>query len=106
MGITGATLEKTPKSKVRLDAAFAHLTRLSNNAKVYSSRVRFVIKDLIDQRAQNWVARRETFTVRRSPRWAAQPPAHVGTAGALQQITSFSALVTVVCMADGLLGLG
>lgn len=63
LGVAGEALEKTPKSKARLDTAFAHLTRLSTAVRLYPSRVRFVIKDLIDQRAQNWVARREVFTV-------------------------------------------
>jgi translation initiation factor 4G len=45
-----------------MDAAFNHLTRLTNS-KNYAPRVRFVIRDLLELRAQHWVSRRETFTV-------------------------------------------
>ena len=68
LSTAGGELEKGVKSKARLDAAFKHLERMSNAAKAYPARIRFVMKDLLELRAQHWVARRETFTVRRRRR--------------------------------------
>lgn len=65
VAIAGAALEANPRSKTRLDATFQHLTRLSNNSKAYASRIRFVVRDVIDLRSQHWVARRETFTAKK-----------------------------------------
>lgn len=68
----GGSLEKNPKSKPRLDAAFAKLARLAANAKVYPARIRFVMRDVLDLRSQHWVARREVFTVRGGQRCGAR----------------------------------
>lgn len=62
--IAGATLDGHERSKPRLEAAFAHLNRLSNS-KTYPTRIRFVVKDVLDLRAQHWVNRRETFTAKK-----------------------------------------
>lgn len=62
--VAGAALESSPRSKARLDLIFKHFTRLSNTTS-YAPRIRFVVKDVVDLRAQNWVARRETFTAKK-----------------------------------------
>lgn len=64
LATAGAKLEQSEKSKARLNAAFRQLERMSGNTKVYPSRIRFVMRDVMETRAQHWVARRETFTVR------------------------------------------
>lgn len=64
LAIAGAELEKGAKGKARLDAAFRQVERMSNATKAYASRIRFVMKDVLELRHQHWVARRETFTVR------------------------------------------
>jgi hypothetical protein len=64
LSTAGAELERTAKGKARLDAAFRQLERLAGNSRVYPARIRFVVRDLLELRAQRWVARRETFTVR------------------------------------------
>ncbi|PRW56412.1 eukaryotic initiation factor [Chlorella sorokiniana] len=65
LSTAGAKLEGSPKGKARLDAAFRQLERLSNASKVYASRIRFVVKDVLELRAQHWVARREVFTAKK-----------------------------------------
>jgi translation initiation factor 4G len=62
--VAGAALEENARSKAKLEAAFVHLARLTGS-KTYSSRVRFVVKDVIDLRSQHWVNRRESFTARK-----------------------------------------
>ncbi|KAK8650468.1 hypothetical protein V6N13_140107 [Hibiscus sabdariffa] len=47
-----------PKAKVHMDAYFERMTKLSNNMKL-SSRVRFMLKDAIDLRKNNWQQRRK-----------------------------------------------
>lgn len=74
----GAALEVNARSKARLDAAFTHLARLSTNTKVYPSRIRFVIRDLIDLRSQHWVARRETFTAKKLDEIRTEAQAELG----------------------------
>lgn len=56
--IAGAALDSNARSKSRLEAAFSHLSRLSNS-KVYPTRTRFVVKDVLDLRSQHWVNIRE-----------------------------------------------
>lgn len=63
LSIAGAELEKSAKGKPRLEAAFRQLDRMSNATRSYPARIRFVIKDVLELRAQHWVARREVFTV-------------------------------------------
>ena len=65
LSIAGANLERSAKGKPRLDAAFRQLERMSGATRAYAARIRFVMRDVLDLRAQHWVARRETFTVRR-----------------------------------------
>jgi hypothetical protein len=64
LSIAGAELEKSAKGKARLEAAFRQLERLAGASRVYAARIRFVVRDVLELRAQHWVARRETFTVR------------------------------------------
>jgi hypothetical protein len=67
LSTAGAQLERHEgRSKARLEAAFRQLERMSNATKAYPSRIRFVMKDVLELRVQHWVARRETFTVRGS----------------------------------------
>lgn len=65
LSIAGAHLERSAKGKPRLEAAFRQLARMSGATKAYPARIRFVMRDVLELRAQHWVARRETFTVRR-----------------------------------------
>ncbi|KAI3428363.1 hypothetical protein D9Q98_006743 [Chlorella vulgaris] len=65
LAIAGAELEKGAKGKARLDAAFRQVERMSNATKAYASRIRFVMKDVLELRHQHWVARRETFTAKK-----------------------------------------
>lgn len=62
--VAGAALEANAKSKARMDAIFNHLARLAN-ATSYIPRIRFVVKDVIELRSQNWVARKETYTAKK-----------------------------------------
>lgn len=64
IAIAGAALEASERSKARLNGVFNHLNRLAGS-KSYPSRLRFVVRDVIDLRAQHWVARRETFTAKK-----------------------------------------
>ena len=73
----GASLEANARSKARLDAAFAHLNRLTS-AKGYAPRIRFVIRDLMDLRTQHWVARRETFTAKKLDEIRTEAQAELG----------------------------
>ncbi|KAL4445443.1 hypothetical protein ABPG77_011268, partial [Micractinium sp. CCAP 211/92] len=65
LSIAGAELEKSAKGKPRLEAAFRQLDRMSNAMRSYPARIRFVIKDVLELRAQHWVARREVFTAKK-----------------------------------------
>ncbi|XVE74154.1 hypothetical protein DITRI_Ditri11bG0176100 [Diplodiscus trichospermus] len=47
-----------PKAKVYMDAYFERMAKLSNNMKL-SSRVRFMLKDVIDLRKNKWQQRRK-----------------------------------------------
>ncbi|KFM25979.1 Eukaryotic translation initiation factor isoform 4G-1 [Auxenochlorella protothecoides] len=64
LSTAGAALEAGAKSRPRLDAAFATLSKLAN-ARGYPSRIRFVIRDVIELRTQHWVPRREAFTAKK-----------------------------------------
>ncbi len=74
----GEALEGVPRARARLDAAFAHLARLGAAAKAYPPRVRFVVRDTIELRAQHWVARRETFTAKKLDEVRAEAQAELG----------------------------
>ncbi|CAL8464440.1 g3975 [Coccomyxa elongata] len=54
----GAPLDANPKSKDRMIAYFSRLARLAEHPKL-ESRHKFMVKDIIDLRAHNWVARRK-----------------------------------------------
>ena len=58
LSTAGAQLERHEgRSKARLEAAFRQLERMSNATKAYPSRIRFVMKDVLELRVQHWVAR-------------------------------------------------
>lgn len=75
--VAGSTLEASPRSKSKLDAIFNHFTRLSNTA-TYAPRIRFVVKDVVDLRSQNWVARRETYTAKKLDEIRTEAQAELG----------------------------
>ncbi|GAB4821712.1 hypothetical protein N2152v2_008758 [Parachlorella kessleri] len=77
LSTAGASLEKNSKSKPRLDAAFAKLGKLAGS-KTYPSRIRFVIRDVLDLRAQHWVARREVFTAKKLDEIRSEAQAELG----------------------------
>lgn len=75
--VAGSALESTPRSKSRLDTIFNHFTRLSNTSS-YAPRIRFVVKDVVDLRSQNWVARRETYTAKKLDEIRTEAQAELG----------------------------
>lgn len=75
--VAGAALESTPRSKTKLDAIFKHFARLSNTTS-YAPRIRFVVKDVVDLRSQNWVARRETYTAKKLDEIRTEAQAELG----------------------------
>ena len=77
VAIAGSTLESSPRSKSRLDAIFNNFTRLSNTS-TYAPRIRFVVKDVVDLRSQNWVARRETYTAKKLDEIRTEAQAELG----------------------------
>lgn len=77
VAIAGEKLEASPRSKARLDAIFEHFKRLTNTSS-YAPRIRFVVKDVVDLRAQNWVARRETYTAKKLDEIRTEAQAELG----------------------------
>lgn len=77
VAVAGETLEATPRSKARLDAIFEHFKRLSATTS-YAPRIRFVVKDVVDLRSQNWVARRETYTAKKLDEIRTEAQAELG----------------------------
>ena len=77
MAVAGETLEATPRSKARLDAIFEHFKRLAGTSS-YAPRIRFVVKDVVDLRSQNWVARRETYTAKKLDEIRTEAQAELG----------------------------
>jgi len=77
VAVAGETLEATPRSKARLDAIFEHFKRLSATSS-YAPRIRFVVKDVVDLRSQNWVARRETYTAKKLDEIRTEAQAELG----------------------------
>lgn len=73
----GDALESNPRSKARLDSVFGQLNRLANS-KGYAPRIRFVIRDVVELRAQHWVARRETFTAKKLDEIRTEAQAELG----------------------------
>lgn len=74
----GGTLERNDKARPRLDAAFATLQALAANARTYPSRVRFLIRDVVELRTQRWVPRREAFTAKKLEDVRAEAAAELG----------------------------
>ena len=77
VAIAGEKLEASPRSKTRLDAIFEHFKRLANSSS-YAPRIRFVVKDVVDLRSQNWVARRETYTAKKLDEIRTEAQAELG----------------------------
>lgn len=74
----GGALERNEKAKPRLDAAFTTLQRLAGNTRLYPSRVRFLIRDVVELRTQRWVPRREAFTAKKLEDVRAEAAAELG----------------------------
>ena len=77
VAVAGEKLEASPRSKARLDAIFEHFKRLSSTT-TYAPRIRFVVKDVVDLRSQNWVARRETYTAKKLDEIRTEAQAELG----------------------------
>ena len=58
--IAGKKLDAETKSRSRFDGYFALLERWSRNARL-ATRVRFMIRDVLDLRRSKWIPRRETL---------------------------------------------
>ena len=54
----GKQLEESPKSRMIIDSYFARMKELSNNPHLVS-RMRFMVRDVLDLRANKWIPRRE-----------------------------------------------
>ena len=54
----GKQLDEEPKSKRINDLYFSRLKELSNNQQL-APRMRFMVRDVIDLRSNNWIPRRE-----------------------------------------------
>lgn len=65
------------ESKKMLDAFMARLQRLSDERSL-SSRVRFLIRDVLDLKKTNWTPRRETFTAKKLDEVRAEAEAELG----------------------------
>lgn len=54
----GKQLEENPKSRTIIDSYFARMEQLTNNQRL-ASRMRFMVRDVLDLRANKWIPRRE-----------------------------------------------
>uniref|UniRef100_A0A0C9S288 TSA: Wollemia nobilis Ref_Wollemi_Transcript_21688_3067 transcribed RNA sequence n=1 Tax=Wollemia nobilis TaxID=56998 RepID=A0A0C9S288_9CONI len=54
----GKQLEENPKSRIINDSYFARMKELSKNSNL-QSRMRFMVRDVLDLRANKWIPRRE-----------------------------------------------
>ncbi|KAF8054978.1 eukaryotic translation initiation factor isoform 4G-2 [Scenedesmus sp. PABB004] len=79
VSITGKSLAAAESKKTRdaLDAYLARLARLGDD-KTLSSRVRFLIRDVLDMSKNRWVPRRETFTAKKLDEVHAEAEAELG----------------------------
>ena len=79
LSTAGAKVAKSDNDKLKrkLEDVFRQLGALEKD-KHLSSRIRFVIKDIIDLRKGNWVPRRETFTAKKLDEVRAQAEAELG----------------------------
>ncbi|KIZ04763.1 Eukaryotic initiation factor iso-4F subunit p82-34 [Monoraphidium neglectum] len=77
--ISGKALAASEDKKTRdaLDGYMARLQRLQD-AKELSSRIRFVVRDVVDMRRNKWVPRRETFTAKKLDEVHAEAEAELG----------------------------
>ncbi|KAL6765639.1 eukaryotic translation initiation factor 4 [Haematococcus lacustris] len=75
----GARLAKSEKAETRskLDSVLKQLEKLGSERSV-PSRIRFIIRDILDQRKANWVARREVFTAKKLDEIRGQAEAELG----------------------------
>lgn len=76
----GAQLSKSEKADTRkkLDDVMRTLDRLGQDVKQVPSRIRFLIKDILDLKRTNWVPRREVFTAKKLDEVRAQAEAELG----------------------------
>lgn len=54
----GKQLEENPKSRPIIDSYFASMKQLTNNQRL-ASRMRFMVRDVLELRANKWIPRRE-----------------------------------------------
>lgn len=54
----GKQLEENPKSRSIIDSYFASMKQLANNQRL-ASRMRFMVRDVLELRASKWIPRRE-----------------------------------------------
>jgi translation initiation factor 4G len=54
----GKQLEENPKSRPIIDSYFASMKQLTNTQSL-ASRMRFMVRDVLDLRANKWIPRRE-----------------------------------------------
>ena len=64
--IAGKRLDEVTKKRPQVEAYFASLEKLAKSNKL-PSRIRFLVRDLIDLRRNKWVPRREKIQVRFAP---------------------------------------
>eukprot|EP00798_Chlamydomonas_sp_ICE-L_P015224 gene15224-21304_t len=79
IGTAGSKLAKSENAntKAKLEDFFRTLAKFETD-KALPPRVRFLIKDLMDLRKSNWVARREVFTAKKLEDVRAQAEAELG----------------------------
>ena len=79
VSIAGKQLAASDDKKTRdaLDATLARLGKLAD-ARDVSSRIRFVVRDVLDMKRNKWVPRRETFTAKKLEEVHAEAEAELG----------------------------
>ena len=61
--ISGKRLDAVTKKRAQVEGYFASLEKLGKSGKLPSSRIRFLVRDLLDLRRNKWVPRREKIQV-------------------------------------------
>lgn len=61
--IAGKRLDVATKKRAQVESYFTSLEKLSKSGKLPSSRIRFLVRDLLDLRRNKWVPRREKIQV-------------------------------------------
>ncbi len=61
--IAGKRLDEVTKKRPQVDGYFTALEKLSRSGKL-PARIRFLLRDLLDLRANKWIPRREKIQVR------------------------------------------